>query len=95
MASSFEPSAKRFKTDEESDASLTDEESNAASDDDDGVVSDSEISSTIWEVVRESAEKDFNGNALEAYISLVRSWHYFKKMRIIKRSWKNHSMLFK
>ena len=79
MAASYEPSTKRFKTDEESDASLTDEESNAASDDDDGVVSDSEISSTIWEVVRESAEKDFDGNALEAYISLVRSWRYFKK----------------
>ena len=57
MASSFEPSAKRFKTDEESDASLTDEESSDASDDDDAVASDSAISSTIWEVVRESAKK--------------------------------------
>ena len=79
MAASYEPSAKRFKTDEESDTSLTDEESNVASDDDDAVVSDSAISSTIWEVVQQSAEKDFDGNSLDSYISLVRSWHYFKK----------------
>ena len=81
MTDPYEPSAKRIKndeeSDEESDASLIDEDSSDVSDDDMAI--DSENSSTIWEVVGESAAKDFDGNALDAYISLVKSWYYFKK----------------
>ena len=80
MTDLFETSAKRIKTsdvNEESDASWDSEESTDASDED--MINDSDNSSTIWEVVRESAEKDFDGNAVDAYISLVKSWHYFKQ----------------
>ena len=80
MSDLFETSAKRIKTDdvnEESDASWDSEASIDASDED--VVSESENLPTIWEVVRDSAEKDFDGNVLDAYVSLVKSWHYFKQ----------------
>ena len=80
MTDSYEPSAKCAKTDEESDqsdASWSGEDSSDASDDD--VVDDSTSLPTIWEVVKKSAENDFDGKALEAYISLVKSWFRFKQ----------------
>ena len=80
MSDSYEPSAKCVKTDEESDqsdASWSGEDSSDASDDD--VVDDSTSLPTIWEVVKKSAENDFDGKALEAYISLVKSWYRFKQ----------------
>ena len=80
MTDSYEPSAKCAKTDEESDqsdASWSGEDSSDASDDD--VVDDSTSLPTIWEVVKKSAENDFDGKALEAYISLVKSWYRFKQ----------------
>ena len=76
------------ETDDESDvpASSIDEASSDASsdpsdDDDDLVVSQSgkDLSAKIWEIVQESAEEDFNGNVLDAYVSLVSSWRLFKK----------------
>ena len=33
----------------------------------------------IWKVVHKSAEDSFEGNSLEANISLVKSWHRFKR----------------
>ena len=62
MSDSYEPSAKCAKTDEESDqsdASWSGEDSSDASDDD--VVDDSTSLPTIWEVVKKSAENDFDG----------------------------------
>ena len=79
MSDSYEPSAKCVKTAEESDqsdASWSGEDSSDASDDD--VVGDSSSLPTIWEVVHKSAEDNFEGKALEAYISLVKSWYRFK-----------------
>ena len=80
MTDSYEPSAKCAKTNEESDqsdASWSGEDSSDASDDD--VVDDSTSLPTIWEVVHKSAEDNFEGKALEAYISLVKSWYRFKQ----------------
>ena len=80
MTDSYEPSAKLAKIDEESeqsDASWSGEESSDASDDE--IVGESSNSPTVWEVVHKSAEDNFEGNALEAYISLVKSWHRFKQ----------------
>ena len=89
-----EPKAKRSK-DAESDESETDDESvapessidDASSDatsnasDDDLATSQSQKvpSPNIWEIVRESAEEDFDGNVLDAYVSLITSWRSFKK----------------
>ena len=81
MTDLYEPSAKCAKTDEESeqsDASWSGEDSSDASDDDD-VVGESSNSPTVWEVVQKSAENDFEGNALEAYISMVKTWYRFKR----------------
>ena len=80
MTDSYEPSAKCAKIDEESeqsDASWSGEESSDASDHD--IVGESSNSPTVWEVVHKRAEDNFEGNALEAYISLVKSWHHFKQ----------------
>ena len=78
MTDSYEPSAKCTKIDEESeqsDASWSGEDSSDASD----IVGESSNSPTVWKVVHKSAEDKFEGNALEAYISLVKSWHHFKQ----------------
>ena len=80
MTDSYAPSAKLAKIDEESeqsDASWSGEESSDASDDE--IVGESSNSPTVWEVVHKSAEDNFEGKALDAYISLVKSWHRFKQ----------------
>ena len=80
--------SKQNETDDESDATasnIDDASSNASSDpsddEDDLVISQSakDPSVKLWEVVQESAEEDFNGNVLDAYIALVSSWRLFKK----------------
>ena len=80
MTDLYKPNAKCAKTDEESDqsdASWSGEDSSDASDDD--VVDDSTSLPTIWKVVHKSAEDNFEGKVLEAYISLVKSWYRFKQ----------------
>ena len=32
----------------------------------------------IWKVIKKSADRDFDGNALDAYIAFVLSYHSFK-----------------
>ena len=74
------------ETDDDAPASSFDDASSDASsdpsdDEDDQVANQSAIDPSVklWEVVQESAEEDFNGNVLDAYISLVSSWRLFKK----------------
>ena len=63
------------------DDASSDASSDPSDDDDDLVVSQSvkHPSAKMWEIVRESAEEDFNGNVLDAYVSLVSGWRLFKK----------------
>ena len=61
---------------------VSSDSSSAASDDDDDLVvtqSAKDTTVNIWEVVRESADEDFDGNALNAYVALFSSWRWFKK----------------
>ena len=80
--------SEEIETDDESDVTASstydessDESSNASDDDDDLVVSQSgkAPSVNIWEIVQESAEEDFNGNVLDAYVSLITTCRSFKK----------------
>ena len=76
------------ETDDESDATASNNDdassgtsSDPSDDEDDLVASQSAIDPSVklWEVVQETAEEDFDGNVLDAYISLISSWRLFKK----------------
>ena len=80
-ASSDTSSEWSASSDTPSEWSASSDASSDESDDDDlGVGQYGKVKNVnFWEMVRESADEDFDGNALDAYVALIGTWRLYMK----------------